>query len=233
MIGIVELRAAARITGTAHDARLTNLERAAVEFVQNRHRQFYGPEESYAERIQGGGTGSLWPAFRVASLPATISEYAYPGADATTITATASDGYELWENTQLVRKGGNSWTRGYIYLVTYTRGYDAVEVPPDVREAVTKVTVWWFERGIPAPRSGEVYSAPLPAHLDALLQSRKRPESGGKGSPASHEVTMRSRSDVGAEDSILWGALRLVFVSAPVNLDEHGEYIVIQARFDQ
>ena len=49
-------------------------------------------------------------------------------------------------------------------------------------------------------------------------------------SRASHEVVVRSRTDVDAEKRWLWGTTPLVIVSTPQNLDEHGEYLTMLVK---
>lgn len=50
---------------------------------------------------------------------------------------------------------------------------------------------------------------------------------------ASHEVTIRYRSDVDAAKRWLWNGSALAIVSAPQNLDEHGEFLVMLCAEEQ
>ncbi len=49
-------------------------------------------------------------------------------------------------------------------------------------------------------------------------------------SQATHEITMRSRSDFDTKNRWMWGTTPLVIVSAPQNLDEHGEFLTFLAK---
>jgi len=78
----------------------------------------------------------------------------YAGADATTITASDDDGYELRSLADpstpplawLVRKAGGVWGEGLEYTVTYNRGYVAGVEPGAIRRLIIALTKLEWER---------------------------------------------------------------------------------------
>lgn len=65
------------------------------------------------------------------------------------------------------------------------------------------------------------------------LSSSSREHGMQPGAPRRYEVTMRARSDVGAFHGLLWKGQRvLVFAGDPVNADERGQYVTLEARED-
>lgn len=176
MIGITELRAICRVTGTTHDQRLAALEIAAVDHLQRETGRFFGPTESVTEWITGDGTDTLWLRDHANEAIATVDERSAPGGTATTITAGNDDGYlqRTDDLTKLVRRNGLAWTLGYEYEVTYERGYDSGEEPKSARQIVEQLVAWWFERRVPAPRPGESAGAFVPHHVSRLLDGLRR-----------------------------------------------------------
>ena len=49
-------------------------------------------------------------------------------------------------------------------------------------------------------------------------------------SQATHEVRIRSRTDVDTTNRWMWGTRPLVIVSQPQNLDEHGEFLTMLVK---
>lgn len=130
---------------------LTAIEAAAVQIVEGETGRYFGPVAATTEVIEGAGDARLRLQEIPQSIPATIDERPWPGADAVTITAANDDGYELRSLqaptpnlAMLVRKGGYVWCRGHEYTVTYSRGYEAGQEPPDIRLAVLEISgaIW-------------------------------------------------------------------------------------------
>lgn len=161
MISAADLRVLIGLAAddASEDAVLWPLEAEAVAWVQRRTLRYFGPPAEITERLTGDGSVKL----RLAEAPytddaitdpATIDEYAYVGAAPTTITGANADGFEVVKRVPeatnlgwLERKGGYVWTCGYLYVVTYTRGYaltaegaggapDDVAAPDDIRALV-------------------------------------------------------------------------------------------------
>lgn len=172
MISIPELKAALRLTTDADNGYLADLEAAAVDVVQNETNRYFGPVGPATEYLEGGGTRDLFLSEPPASLPATVSERAYPAGTATTITAADSDGYVLRGTMKLVRKAGLVWTFGYEYEVTYSRGYADSSEPADIRQAVTQLVSHWYEHRLPVGKVGDV--VPLGAQK-VIARWRRRP----------------------------------------------------------
>ncbi|GMV06723.1 MAG: hypothetical protein AMXMBFR53_29980 [Gemmatimonadota bacterium] len=174
MIALADLKLDLRLTGTADDAYVTNLEASAVAYIQKRTNRYFGAEAATTEYVTGDGTTKLWLSEAPTTLPSTLLERAYPGStSSTTVTASASDGYTQ-RGMCLVRKG-YLWTRGYEYEVTYTRGYAAGSEPEDIQRAVRGLVVHWFEQRLPLGDVGVNASANIvPHHVDAIIRAWTR-----------------------------------------------------------
>lgn len=154
MITLPDLKDWLEVEGDEADDLLTSLEARAVEFVERETGRYFGALENVTEILCGDGGGKLRLAEVPTSIPASVQERAYVGADATTITASDDDGYELRTLTlpssnlaYLLRKGGCVWARGFEYSVTYERGYAAGDEPGDIRQLVLDlVQVKWAMR---------------------------------------------------------------------------------------
>jgi hypothetical protein len=171
MIGRDELRAIIRETRSTHDVYLAALESAAVDHLERETGHYFGDPKAVTLTLVGDGTPVLWlrDLIHGASAPATVDQRSSPAASATTITASASDGYVVRGDSisKLVRKAGLVWLLGYEYEVTFDRGYDAP--PPSARQFVSFCVAHWFERRVPLPKVGETLTADVPHHASALL----------------------------------------------------------------
>lgn len=154
MIAIADLRDVCGIAAgdETFDARLVDLEAEAVAWVQRRTGRYFQAEAEVTERLIGAGSAKLRLAEAPTSNPSTVTEYAYVGADAETVTASEDDGFVTVTRTYptasnegwLERKYGYVWADGYIYEVTYDRGYtltgggspDDIAAPDDIRALV-------------------------------------------------------------------------------------------------
>jgi hypothetical protein len=153
MISLDELRIALDIDSSVDEDILEKLEAAAVAFVERETGWHFVGVDDVVEVVTGDGSDRLRLRGMVTTAPATVSEAAYVGATPTTITATASDGYELRtkgvpvNRIYLVRKQGYVWHDGYEYTVTADRGYTAGAEPTEIRELVRDlVLLKWNER---------------------------------------------------------------------------------------
>lgn len=171
---------------TEHDDLLTDMEAAAVEYVQRRTGWYIGPSAEVTMVVEGGGGGVLWLPEKVSAVSAVASQ-PYEGGDQTAITEAADDGWALrlppgeTHGMRLVRKGGHGWTRGLEYVVTGTMGYAETQVDPgpndvaapaDDRADVTALVSHWFENRLPVA-VGTV-APPITNHVDARLNARRR-----------------------------------------------------------
>lgn len=168
MISVASLKAHLRVTHTADDVYIAELEEAAVGFVERWTGDFYGPEEEVTEIVPGTGLRALWLAQAPAGSPVvvTIDETSYPGATATAIADVDDDGFEV-RSRKLVRKGGGGWVRGYEYEVTYTRGYAEGAQPEPVRHAVKMLVAHWYHSRTPV--AAATVAANVPLTVSSLL----------------------------------------------------------------
>jgi hypothetical protein len=175
MISITQLREAARLRSSneSQDAYLKALEKAAVDLLHARSGRYYGPVQTgYKEYPTGDGSRELITE-ETPGGTLTVVEHLTPGDTGTTITAGDDTGF-LVRGRKLVRKGGEVWRWGYEYELTYDRGYTAGQEPPRARQFVTGLVLFWYERRVPLPKVGEVFTFPVPLHLESMLSSLSR-----------------------------------------------------------
>ena len=151
---------------------LTSLETAAVALVQRQTGRYFGPPATGTFVLRGDGTRNLWLPEPATAAVATVQERAYPGATATAITGSATDGFEQRTKGSeglLVRKGGLVWTRGYEYTVTsMLYGYATGAEPADIRELVKHlVMAWWAVR----PQGAGVMQSETRGRVSITLES--------------------------------------------------------------
>jgi hypothetical protein len=147
MIPLSELKAYLGIEATdqASDVALFEMEKNAVAFVETHTHRYFGPPAAFEEIIVGDGTRKLWLAepplpdaeAEYGTRVGTVEERSVPGADPVLLEERTdfevrTPGHEGI----LVRWGGNVWTRGYEYTVTYWRGYPYGTEPGDIRQVV-------------------------------------------------------------------------------------------------
>lgn len=168
MITTALLKTALRIDGTDQDDYLSELETAAVAFVERYTGRYFGASEEVTRVVGGDGTRVLWLPDH-ASAVASVAEREYPGDTETVITAGDSDGYEADRPSTLdanrvaalFRKGGNVWEEHYEYVVTFTRGYASGSEPSDIRQAVIALVAYWYEMRLPVAVGSVAPEAPL------------------------------------------------------------------------
>lgn len=146
MISLEELKIWLEVASddSSFDTVLTQLEEAAVAFVQRKTGRYFGPVGQVTERLRGSGGERLWLAEAPTSDPTVVLEYASPGADPVTIDAADAAGFLVRKATGptdtndgwLVRKGGAVWDPCREYEVTYQRGYQEGQEPADIRQVV-------------------------------------------------------------------------------------------------
>lgn len=151
MISLEDLKAYLGIAedDTSEDARLTELERNAVQFIQSQTQRYFGPLELTTEIITGLGHKRLWlaePPVEVSSGDPTamVEEATYPGAEQTEYEEGVDFSVRYFGNIGgpdyqgfLMRLGsGTVWTIAYEYEVTYWRGYAEGDEPGDIRQLV-------------------------------------------------------------------------------------------------
>lgn len=181
MISTALLKTALRIDGTDQDDYLTELEAAAVGFVQRYTDRYFGASESVTRSLRGDDTPVLWLPDHAASSGIAVTEREYPGDTGTTITAGDDDGYvtdrpsslDSDKVAALVRSGGHVWERAHEYDVTFTRGYAAGSEPADIRQAVIALVAWWYEQRTPVAMGTIVPVAPL--HVEDALHPWRKP----------------------------------------------------------
>lgn len=173
MIEVGELRDALRIDGTAEDSYLVELEKAAVAYCEQQTGRYFGTATTRTERLRGTGHDKLWLEEKATTLPTTVTEIVNPGDTGVTITAADDDGYEDWGDTVsvLVRKAGNVWNVGNIYVVTYALGYTEGNEPSDIRKAVRDLVVYWYEKRVPVGDVGQVFTFEAPHHVGNLIRN--------------------------------------------------------------
>ena len=174
MISIEDLRVHLR-AGVSDDGYIEALEVGAVAHVERETGRYFGAVASDTEYLVGTGGVKLWlkEAPDETTNPVAVNEAANPGATQTTITAGNDDGF-LVRGPRLVRKNGFAWTLGYEYEVAYDRGYAAGSEPDDIRQAVQAIVGLWYERRVPLPKIGEIVTATVPHHAQAILNSWTR-----------------------------------------------------------
>ncbi len=133
------------------DGLVRDLEERAVDIVERETERHFGTSETFTEMLTGSGEQRLWLAEAPSEITS-VEERAYPGADWTTLTAAADDGYELRAPTSgsgvasLVRLGGYSWKYGYDYRVIYDFGYDEGAEPLEIRQAVLDLVAATYQQ---------------------------------------------------------------------------------------
>lgn len=171
MILLSDLKDHLKISGSAEDSYLYDLEAAAVEYVETRTRRYFGAESETTEHLEGLGHRRLHLAEEPATIPATVTERTYPAGDGTTVTASEDNGYVL-RGRQLIRKAGLVWQEDYEYEATYDRGYTEnseddgtnpadIEAPADIRRAVTLLVAHWYELRLPVQTGTIVTEIPM------------------------------------------------------------------------
>lgn len=133
------------IGGDNYDAaKVEELERGAVAYIETQTGRYFGPPDLVEEFVTGNGAGRLWLRDHVTTTyeegdppVVTVLERLYPGGDATALVQGTD--YELRQvdrESYLVRLDGNAWTGGSEFGVTYWRGYAEDEIPADIRDLV-------------------------------------------------------------------------------------------------
>ena len=157
MISLSDLELHLGLSDGEDSALLIDMEKAAVAFIQNATRRYFGAEETVVEYLTGNGGRHLWLA-EPPSVDAygdrdaiTVTERAYPGATETDLVEdNATNGFEtrlVGFEAYLSRLGGYRWVNEYEYEVIYTRGYvltaagadgtpDDIAAPDDIRQLV-------------------------------------------------------------------------------------------------
>ena len=143
MILIEELKALVPGLTDADLDVIAELERGAVAFVQTQTGKYYGPREDYEDFRRGNGTCYLYLfheaqdadlADAYLDTDLIVWERPYAGGERTLVT---DYDVRLQEGeTVLVRHSNRLWTRGYEYVIGYTRGYAEGEEPADIRKVV-------------------------------------------------------------------------------------------------
>ncbi len=164
---------------TDRDGYLKGLERSAVDYLETRSGHYFGEVETGHQEFQiGYGDRELFllepPTDGGTAL--VVTEHQAVGDTGVVIVPADDTGYVVRGETgrKIVRKGGAVWLAGHEYELVYDRGYASGKEPARARDFVTKLVVYWFERGTPVPRVGEVHTFALPHHISALLGTLKR-----------------------------------------------------------
>lgn len=129
-------------TGAADDGTLEDLITRATAFVERQTGRYFGAPKTVSYVLRGQGDRDLWlpePPTDPESDPSEVVARCYPGADGTTITRGADDGFEVrlqGTRAKLVRKGGCRWRLDYEYEAEVEIGYEEDEGPGDVRQLV-------------------------------------------------------------------------------------------------
>lgn len=138
MISTAKIKAAVPLAVDVAESLLKDMEARAVEFIGRQAGRYFGASDEITEYLSGSGN-------RILRLPeplttdeavTLVEERAYPGGTATEI---PDDGFQVRPSdtsTILVRTGGNVWTCGMEYAVTYTRGYETDQGPKDIEQLI-------------------------------------------------------------------------------------------------
>lgn len=146
MISIERIHAAVPGTEELDVLLVGDMVTRALAFIEEQTGQRYFREvEEFSEYICGSGTRNLMLRHTPVGMLGsggetehfmTVEARAYPGGTAAVLTTDHFDvragGREAW----LTRFGGNVWTEGYEYHVTYLRGYEVDGLPPDIEGLV-------------------------------------------------------------------------------------------------
>lgn len=167
MIPIADLKKMLRVTNDAEDDLILELEKAAVEFAQERRGEYYGePEETAQYFSPYFGQQYIYLSQTPAADPAPVIE----SFDGSSWSPVASTDYQIAGATLFNRTG---WSPGERNIrVTYTRGYTAGQEPPKVRHAVRMLVAHWYEYRVPIVTGMSVEDVPL--SVDELLGKRIR-----------------------------------------------------------
>jgi hypothetical protein len=158
MIALTDLEVFLGVDAGEKSTLLVELEDAAVNWFTEQTDRYWGAEAETTVLLEGNGRRELYlPEVPDSIDNITVLERAYPGDTETEITAADTDGFEL-RDMHLSRKGGYVWSRGYEYLVTFTRGYEQVDpgppadilAPAAVRQAIKQIVAFWYMEGSPA-----------------------------------------------------------------------------------
>lgn len=152
MISVANLKTYLRISGSAEDALLAELEAAAVARISRETGRHFGEPSEIAELLHGGGR-TIW--LREQPLPDTLvveerslSDGGWREIDPAT--------YEVTPRRSVIRTAG--WPAGVHRIrATYDAGYPEGEEPADIRLAVLQLVTLAYEERIPV--SASPYSA--------------------------------------------------------------------------
>lgn len=141
MLTVADIKSALQIKPgvTKFDQRLEDLERAAVAFMEEvTFNRFQTPAERRV--VVSGPAGSvLWLVEVPAQGSVTVEHRISTFED---WTAVAEDDVRVEGRRIILRHG---WTKGCLnYRVTWTAGFEAADVPVQVREAVLALVRMWF-----------------------------------------------------------------------------------------
>lgn len=196
MISLSTLKALLDIeqTETAYDELLAEMEEQAVAHIERATGRYFRSVGEVTAVVRSDGGSMLWLPEPPVGDPTALAEIEYPGATETEMAVTTdylvrrsseSPPREGW----LERAGGNYWSNGYTYTVTYERGYAAGQEPGEVRRAVMDLVRLWFRSrgtaGVGSVRSETIggYSYTLegsgdesnPASVNDVIALWKRP----------------------------------------------------------
>lgn len=184
MISVARLQAANTRAASTDTVLLADMIERAVAFIQTQTRRYFGPITEFTDYRYGAGGRSLWLTDRV--IPdeygevMLLEERPYPGGTATPFLIAdyaVRTGPEASDVSRLVRLGGYVWTDTYEYAVTYERGYNVDNGPPDITQLVIDLVALKLKlRGFEGMRSetigGYSYTRFGEGDLDAIDGAR-------------------------------------------------------------
>jgi hypothetical protein len=140
MVSVERVRAAVPAAVSQETTLIADMIERATAFVQTQTGRYFGPIVTATDYLDGRG-GRFLGLSQVA-IPnengelVLVEERAYPGGTATVVLPADYQVRNSDRLSTLVRLGGDVWTRGLEYAVTYERGYDVDGGPPDVSQLV-------------------------------------------------------------------------------------------------
>lgn len=149
MISQADLEEFLGIAAGTDTSLITSLEVEAVAWFENQTSRFFGTPAASSVTVfkPGNGQRNLY-LDDIPNAITSVTAQIYPGADQTTITEGADEGFDVRDQ-HLVRRDGFVWQFGTEYIVVHTRGYATDAEPDDVRLAIKQIVKALYNSGDP------------------------------------------------------------------------------------
>lgn len=143
MISLADLKAYVDVSGTTHDAVLTDLEERAVALVERATGRYFGASGSHTYTLEGSGDTSVWVNDTLSAVTS-VSVRDAVGEDWTLLDA---EDYEQY-GSEFLRASGLLWPEGRALVqIVATRGYATDAEPGPIRQLVLDLVNWQFRAG--------------------------------------------------------------------------------------